>query len=130
MLQFEIYDRRNSYGRGRKRAGKTVTVQARGLMSLNEEAYAELGSPQAVKFLVAKDEMLIGLEPCKPSDQNAYAVRTRQHVVSAITVLKYMGADLSRARRYELRVKDGLPPYIDLGEDAPVVTSNRKRSVP
>lgn len=29
--------------------------------------------------------------------------------------------------RYTLHVTDGLPPYIDLNEDAPVVTSNRSK---
>lgn len=127
MQGFKEYQRDNSYG-NRRRRGKTVTVQSRGLMSLSSDAYAALGSPQAVKILIDKDGRLIGFGPCKPRERNAYAVRTRQHIMSAIPVLKALDADLAVSRRYTLQVKDGLPPYIDLNEDAPVVTGNRRKA--
>jgi hypothetical protein len=49
-------------------------------------------------------------------------------LVSATGVLRHLGADLTHSRRYTLRVEDGQPPYIDLNEDAPVVTSNRAKT--
>ncbi len=127
MPNFREYQRGDSYG-SRKRRGETVTVQHRGLMSFSDGAYARLGSPMAVRFLVDHDEKLIGFRPCKPRERNALAVRGPQRLVSAIPVLKAMGAYLAASRRYSLHVEDGQPPYIDLNEDAPVVTSNRRKS--
>lgn len=129
MPHFEEYQRGDSYA-GRKRRGETVTVQRRGLISFSEGARALLGSPAAVKFLVDRDARAIGFKACKARDKNAHAVRGKQHIVSAVTVLRHMGADLSESRRYTLKVVDGLPPYIDLDEDAPVVTSNRRKAKP
>jgi hypothetical protein len=118
---------RGGDGGSRKVRGKTVTVQRRGLMSLSEDAWAELGSPDTVTFLVDWDKRLIGFRPCRRNARNAIAVREPQRILSAIPVLKALGADLTQSRRYTLHVEDGLPPYIDLNEDAPVVTSNRKK---
>jgi hypothetical protein len=112
----------------RKRFGETVTVQRRGLMSISADALAVLGSPPAVKFLIDREAGLIGFRPCKMRDRNAHAVRGQQNLVSATAVLRRIGADLTQSRRYTLQVRDGLPPYIDLNEDAPVVTSNRRKS--
>jgi hypothetical protein len=128
MPHFEEYQRADSRT-GRARPGETVTVQRRGLMSFNAGAFALLGSPLAVKFLVDREAKMIGFAPCKARDKNACAVRGgRQHIISAVTMLNHMGADLSESRLYTLHVEDGLPPYIDLNEDAPVVTSNRRKT--
>jgi hypothetical protein len=126
-MHFEEYQRGDSYA-SRKRQGETVTVQRRGLLSFSAGALAALGSPPAVKFLVDKEARVIGFGPCKPRDRNAHAVRGRMHLVSAVAVLRHMDVDLTQSRRYTLRVEDGEPPYIDLNEDAPVVTSNRAKT--
>jgi hypothetical protein len=50
-------------------------------------------------------------------------------VVTAMAVLRHLGHDLdSRGRRYTLHVKDGLPPYIDLAEDAPAARAGRQET--
>ena len=127
MPNFREYQR-GGYGGPRKQPGKTVTVQRRGLISLSEDAWAVLGSPDTVTFLVDRDKRLIGFRACRRNARNAVAVRQPQRVVSAIPVLKALGADLTQSRLYHLHVTDGLPPYIDLNEDAPVVTSNRRKA--
>jgi hypothetical protein len=129
MLHFEEYQGKDSHS-GRTRRGEMVTVQRRGLMSFSAGALAVLGSPAAVKFLVDREAKVIGFRPCKLREKNAHAVRGKQHVVSAVAVLKHMGADLSESRCYTLKVEDGLPPHIDLNEDADVVTSNRRKARP
>lgn len=126
MPDFEEYNRKGNGRRGRP--GETVTVQRRGLMSFSAGAFAALGSPAAVKFLVDREARLIGFRACRPRDKNASPVRGPQRIVSAVPLLKHLDADLSESRLYTLRVADGLPPYIDLDEDAPVVTSNRRKA--
>ena len=124
MPKFEIYDRKDSEtGRG-----ETVTVMRRGLLSLSPDAFTRLGSPQAVRYLVSKDERLIGFQPCGPGDANAHAVSAGTRIMSAVTLLKDMGADLGQARRYDLKVQDGFPPYIDLREPGVPVTSGRRKA--
>lgn len=128
MPEFEIYQRKDSYA-GQKRFGNTVTIQSRGQMSLSEGAFTALGSPQAVKYLIDKDEMLIGFQACKPREANSHAIRGKQHMMSAGPLLKFLGADLGESRRYDLQVEDGLPPYIDLKAPGQAVTSNRRKAV-
>lgn len=125
---FKEYQR--GHGGQRKHLGPTVTVQRRGLLSLSEDAWTELGSPDTVTFLVDRDERLIGFRPCRRNAKSGNVVRGPQHIISAIPLLKAVEADLSESRRYTLKVEEGLPPYIDLNEDAPVVTSNRRKASP
>jgi hypothetical protein len=127
MPNFREFQRDGSYSK-RKRPGETVTIQRRGLISFSDGTYARLGSPKDVAFLVDRDKRLIGFRRCKPCERNAHAVRGPQRLVSAIPVLKAMGVYLAESRRYSLHVEDGQPPYIDLNEDAPVVTSNRRKA--
>jgi hypothetical protein len=130
MPNFEVYQRR--YSGSRKRRGATVTVSGRGSMSFSEDAWTVIGSPEALQYLVDKDPAgrMIGFRACRRGEDNANAVTPGTHAVSARAVLKYLHYGAGASRRYTLRVEDGLPPYIDLNEDAPVVTSNRRKAGP
>ncbi len=123
--QFEPFDRHR--GGVRKRPGQTVTVQPRGLMSFSAEAYALLGCPAAVQFAVDFRKRLVGFQACDKGGENAYPVYGPGRTVSARALLRsVLGALPDRSRRYPLHVADGLPPYIDLGEDAPAVSGGRR----
>jgi hypothetical protein len=126
--QFELYD--SAAAGTRTMRGESVTVHRRGHLSFSAEAYARLGSPQAVRFLTDRAERLVGFQPCGRGEPHARTVGARSRAVCAVAVLRFLGADLTASRRYPLRVRDGLPPYIDLNEDAPVVTSNRRAARP
>lgn len=128
MPNFEVYQRQHSGNR--KLRGMTVTVTGRGSMSFSEDAWAALGSPQAVKFLVGKDpgERVVGFQACRPREEHAHLVAPRARSVSAVALLKYLRYGSGASRRYALKTEDGLPPYIDLNEDAPAVTSNRRKT--
>lgn len=126
MPQFEIYDRKNSHGR--RRQGETVTVSRRGYLAFSPDAFERLGSPPAVKYLIDRDERLIGFQPCKPREAHAHTVNPRTHIMSAVALLKHMGVPLDQGCRYDLESRDGLPPYIDLKKPGTLVTSNRRTS--
>ncbi len=125
MPNFEVY-KRTSMG-ARKRHGETVTIQRRGLISFSDDAYARLGSPDAVVFLVDAKERLIGFRAARRSENRAYSVRSAQHLVSGTAVCKFMGADAEQARRYPLIYDGDVPPYIDLKQPGLIVTSNRRK---
>jgi hypothetical protein len=127
MPNFEVYQRQQSGSR--RRRGMTVTVTSRGSMCFSQEAWAALGSPEAVKFLVDQDpgQRVVGFKACKRGEDNAHAVTPGTHSVSAVALLKYLHYGFGTFR-HTLKVEDGLPPYIDLNEDAPAVTSNRRKA--
>lgn len=127
MPNFEVYQRQHAGAR--RRRGATVTVTSRGSMCFSEDAWTAIGSPEAVKFLVDKDpgQRVVGFRACRRGEEGAHSVAPRTRSAAAVALLKYLKYDLV-SRRYTLKVEDGLPPYIDLGEDAPVVTSNRRKA--
>jgi hypothetical protein len=127
-FDFEVY-KRTSMG-ARKRHGETVTIQRRGLISFSDDAYARIGSPEAVVFLVDAKARLLGFRAGVRGEYSAYAVRSAQHLVSGVAVCKFMGADTQQARRYPLICGEDGPPYIDLKESGVPVTSNRRRGGP
>ena len=128
MPNFEVYQRQHSGG-PRKRPGMTVTVSAHRVLAFSEEAWTALGKPEAVTFLIDTDpgERAVGFRACRRGEPGAHSVHPDNRTVSASALLKYLHYGTGTAYRYTLHVTDGLPPYIDLNEDAPVVTSNRSK---
>ena len=127
MTNFGVFHRRPPGSRPRR--GMTVTVARRGYMAFSQEAWKALGSPQAVRFLTdtAGRDRAVGFQPCQPGDPGVNLVNPDSRVVAAMAVLRHLGHDLDSAgRRYTLHVTDGLPPYIDLAEDAPAARRGRE----
>lgn len=128
-MNFTEYDRRQSGNRARR--GVTVTVMRGGYLAFSEDAWAAAGSPGHVKFLIDADgRRVVGFKACGPDDPEGRLVKPGTRVVTAVALLKYLGHDLGTARRHTLHVEDGLPPYIDLDEDAPEARSRRRETLP
>lgn len=127
MPNFTVFERRQSGKRTRR--GATVTVMRRGYLAFSEDAWTAVGSPAYVKFLIDTGEQnrVVGFRACGADDPDANVVKHGSRVVTAVALLKHLGHDCSVARRYTLRVKDGLPPYIDLDEDAPAARGSSQR---
>jgi len=128
MPNFEVYQRSNSNRHYRE---PMVTVERRAQIALNPAALHALGYPDAITFLVDKDERLLGFRPAGIVENSGRkkavgdgAIVRPQGIVAAVRVLRYMEADLSASRRYPLIVLDGVH-CIDLKEPGKVVTSNR-----
>jgi hypothetical protein len=118
MPNFTVYGRQRAGSRVRRGLG--VTVTARGCIAFTEDAWAALGSPEAVRFLIGTGGgRLVGFQGCRPGDPDARSARPGCHIITAVALLRDLGHDLGTARRYTLRVEAGMPPYIDLDEDAP-----------
>lgn len=126
MPNFEVYDRVNS--RSRHRGASAVTISRRGLIAFNSVAMAMLGDPEAVVFLYAAEERLIGFRKTERGDPEGYPVRLAgrgAHVVSAMKFCRFASVDTSESRRYPLVMAGGVP-CVDLKEPGTVVTSNRR----
>lgn len=114
----------------------SVTIQKRGLFSLNDAAQSLIGTPEAIQFLWDSERRLIGLKPVSLDTSNAYPARrqvtssrstNRGPVLIAGTMFtKFIQLDTSKARRWIPRLEDGLL-IIDLNNPGTPVSSNRGR---
>lgn len=117
----------------------SVTIQKRGLFSLNEAAQRMLDSPEALQFLWDEERRIIGLRAARLDEPNAYPARRqgtaagregRGPVLVAGTLFtRFIGLDTSAAKRWVPKLEEGLLT-IDLNEPGQAVAANRaKRSI-
>lgn len=135
-MGFEVYKR----GSAPPQTAPTVTIQKRGLFSLNPAANALIEHPDALQFLWDKDNRFIGLRPCSTSDPNAYPTRsvsqgaaakdkagTGTVLVAGTLFTRHIGLDTTHARRWVPRLDEGML-VIDLNEEGQEVISNRNKA--
>jgi len=110
-----------------------VTLMQRGQMSLNEAAYTELGSPEAVELLYSPANRRIGIRAVDPAEPHAYIPRTPAkqkgrgpYIISGAAFFSHFGIAVGETTRYMVTVKDGILT-IDLKKAGiPVVTGENK----
>lgn len=107
-----------------------VSVQRKGIISLNRAAFEALGAPEAVELLFDRSECLMGMRPTEPKTASAYPVRkqTSNWVVAGIAFANFYGIDTSVARRYPAQLKDGVLT-VDLkqqGAEVPDARTSRR----
>lgn len=131
-MGFEVYQK----GSAPLPTVPTVTVQKRGLISLNRAAHGLIGDAEAVELLWDPERRVIGLRPATLANQNAYPVRVQNvgsnkgpMLVAANLFTQYIGLDTTVAKRWTPSVEDGIL-VIDLATPGVVATSNRSRSGP
>lgn len=113
----------------------TVTIQKRGMFSLNDAAFRLIGEPEGVQFLWDADARLIAIQGVPLETPNAYPARRqgpgkdkkRGIVLIAGTMFtKFIDIDTSVAKRWVPRVEDGML-IVDLNEPSQTVASTRRR---
>ena len=107
-----------------------VTLQKKGMLSLNKAAMNLLGNAKTVTLLYNQESNQIGIRPCRQDNQRAYPVRLQgsgsTHLIAGQAFTKFFGIETGVARRYKAEtVVDML--IVDLNQDAPVVTGPRSR---
>ncbi|WP_454853910.1 hypothetical protein [Promicromonospora soli] len=112
----------------------TVTIQTRGLISLNRSAHALLDKAEAVELLWDAERKMVGLRTADVSSPNAYPVRPQNQksqtgplLIAGSAFTKYYGIDTTVARRWVPSLDDGIL-CIDLQQDGQRVVSNRSRA--
>ena len=111
-----------------------VTIQRKGLLSLNRGAYEAIGRPEAVTLLYHREQRVVGLRPAEPGNPRAYPVRrqggkeggAQSHLVAGTAFTRHHDIDTSVARRYGVELRGGVL-LIDLKQDAPEVTGPRAK---
>jgi len=114
----------------------SVTVQRRGLISLNRAAWKLLDDAAFVELLFDPQERVIGLRPTSETNPNAYPVRPQGSnansdkgpvLIAGQLFTKYYGIDTEQAMRYVgPQVQDGIL-CVDLKSEGQKVTSNRNK---
>lgn len=106
-MGFEVFDKRHAPLRGTP----SVTVQKRGIISINGPAHKLIEGAQVVELLFDRDRQVMALRPSQPSPR-AYEMRgpskTGQTVLSAIAFMQAYEVDTSVSRRYEPFMEDGM----------------------
>lgn len=106
-MGFEVFDKRHAPLRGTP----SVTVQKRGIVSINGPAHKLIDGAQVVELLFDRDRRVMGIRPAKPSPR-AYELRepsrTGQTILSATSFVDAYGIDTTVSRRYEPFVEDGM----------------------
>lgn len=111
--------------------GKTpgVTIQKRGIITINRSAHALLGKPRAVELLFDRERKRIGLRPVDESAQHGNLLRpqgsgdTGPMVVAGTAFTKYYNIDTAVSRRWVPQLEDGVM-VLELDQGV-VITSNR-----
>ena len=111
-----------------------VTIQKKGLLSLNKAAAEALGTPPAVELLFDRNAQVIGFRPAELDSPRAFVLRKQgknpsrnaNYLVAGTAFCKYYGIDTSFARRYKPEM-DGKILTVDLKQDYAVATGPRMK---
>lgn len=110
-----------------------VTIQRRGVMSLNAAAYAALGSPSAVELLFDPKERIVGLRATEENSEHAYPVRSTSSkrestfMVSGTAFTKFYGIDTTESVRRRAVLENGVL-CVDLNDAGTTIVGNRSKA--
>lgn len=125
-MGFEVCDKRMTP----MAKAPSVTIQKRGVISLNKAAHQLIDSAQTVELLFDPDRRVVALRPADDSSPHAYAVRNGskrgpgQAIVSATAFTQHYSIDTASTRRWKPFTEDGML-CIDLAEEGTVIEGNR-----
>lgn len=99
-MGFEEFDRtKAAYGRK-----PNVTIQPRGLISINQSAYRKMGEPEYVVLMFDREERLVGIKGTSDTEKG-YRVRVATRpgspaVISGSAFLNYYDLNLDETRKW------------------------------
>lgn len=111
----------------------SVTIQERGVISLNKAAYDLIDNAETVELLYNRDRQLMALHATDDFSPHPYAVRygskrvPGQAIVSATAFTAHYGIDTT-TRRWKPFVEDGIL-CVDLTIEGTVITGNRMKGM-
>jgi hypothetical protein len=126
---FEVFDKRMTP----LAKAPSVTIQKRGVISLNKAAHDLVGNAETVELLYDRDRNVMALRATDDSSPHAYAVRAGskrgpgQAIVSATAFTAHYGIDTTATRRWKPFVEDGML-CVDLTQEGTVITGNRTKT--
>jgi len=125
-MPFEVFDKRNAP----LAKAPSITIQKRGIFSINRAAHKLIGEPETVELLYDRERQLIAMR--SSDESHAYTIRpqsasdTGQVIVSATAFTQYYDIDTLVSRRYKPYEEDGML-LIDLAGPSVEVKGNRSK---
>lgn len=125
-MAFEVFDKRQSP----LAKAPTITIQRRGLMSMNRAAFNLIGAPSTVELLYDRDAHVVGIRPASEDVPHAYSVRfqgdkeTGPVVIAGTAFCQFYDIDTETSRRWTPSVSGGIL-CIDLTQPGTTVVGNR-----
>jgi hypothetical protein len=130
-MPFEVFDKRMTP----LAKAPSVTIQKRGVISLNKAAHDLIGNAETVELLLDRDRQVMALRATDDSSPHAYAIRngsTRgpgQAIISATAFTAHYGINTTATRRWKPFLEDGML-CVDLTEPGTVITGIRTKISP
>ncbi|WP_062737489.1 hypothetical protein [Kocuria turfanensis] len=109
-----------------------MTIQKRGVISLNKAAHDLIGNAETVELLFDRDRQVMAVRATDDSSPHAYVVRNGskrgpgQAIVSATAFTAHYGIDTTATRRWKPFVEDDML-CVDLTTEGTVITGNRTK---
>lgn len=125
-MGWEVFDKRHAPMKG----APSVTVQKKGLISINGPAHALINAAPVVELLFDKERRVMALRPADPSP-TTYELRkpspSGQTLLSATAFMDTYEIDTTESRRYEPFREDGML-CIDFEGPSAAVRGNRTKA--
>lgn len=130
-MPFEVFDKKSVPST----TEPWVTIQKRGLLSLNRTAADALGTPEAVELLFDREAQIIGFRSADLDNPRAFQLRKQgknptrnaNFLVAGTAFCNYYKIDTSFARRYKPEM-DGDVLTVDLNHDYAIATGPRSKT--
>lgn len=107
-----------------------VTIQRKGVFSLNRAAYEALGGPDAVELLYDREERLIGIRKVTPDTPHSYTVRPLNrgstYLFSGTAFTNWYGIPTPVSKRWPGALQEDML-VVDLKQPGIASTSNRSK---
>jgi hypothetical protein len=127
-MPFEVFDKRMTP----LAKAPSVTIQKRGVISLNKAAHDLIGNAETVELLYDRERKVMAVRATDDSSPHAYAVRSAskrgpgQAVISATAFTAHYGIDTTATRRWKPFMEDGML-CVNLTQEGTVITGNRTK---
>lgn len=127
-MPFELFDKRQAP----LAKSPSITIQRRGLFSLNRAAHQLMGEPRQVELLFDRRARIIALRPAEVDSPHAYPVRTQSSknnrgtlMIAGTAFTAFYGIDTTASRRWVPHFEDGML-QIDLSGPSTEIIGNRR----
>ena len=108
MPTFEVFDAQSAP----RVKQPLVSLQRKGVFTLNRAAFIALGEPEAVHLLFDPHERVVGFSAADPGQLNTYAVRVTEpsgsYAISGVSFVKHYEIPVDVARRWPAKLDDGV----------------------
>lgn len=127
-MPFEVFDKRMAP----LAKAPSVTIQKRGIFSMNKAAHDLINGAQTVELLFDRERNVIALRPTDEASSHAYTIRSGskrdsgQAILSATAFTQYYNIDTTDSRRWKPYQEEGML-CIDLNGPSTVIRGNRAK---